>query len=95
MVWQHDSVLYHLVWAVVAGVAAGATFFIGYYWRERKQTESIRRIQRFQEWVIRTLLAIVEVHNDFHPESRVDTGGLSKILFDASSFTFHDEDPAA
>ena len=90
MAWQHDSVIFHLAWAVVAGITAGATFFVGYYWRERKQTAAIRRIERFLEWTILVTLAITETHNEFHPEAKVDTGGLSKLLFDASSHPFED-----
>jgi hypothetical protein len=94
MVWQHDSVLYHLAWSIVAGISAGATFFVGYYWREKRHTEAIRRVERFQEWVIRTVLRIAEVHNEYHPEAKVDTGGLSKLLYDASSHPFRSEDPS-
>jgi formate-dependent nitrite reductase membrane component NrfD len=90
MAWNHDSVLFHLVWAVVAGIAAGATFFIGYYWREKKQSAAMRRIERFLEWTILVTLSIVEVHNEFHPEAKIETQGLSKLLFDASSHPFDD-----
>jgi hypothetical protein len=87
---EHTDFLIDLAWSLVTGVAAGATFFVGYYWRERRQTATIRRVERFLEWTILVTLAVVETHNEFHPEAKVDTGGLSKLLFDASSHPFDD-----
>jgi hypothetical protein len=87
---EHSEFALRLVFAIVSGIVAGALFFVGYYWKERKQAEAMRRIERFLEWTILVTLAIAEVHNEFHPEAKVDTQGLSKLLFDASSHPFGD-----
>jgi hypothetical protein len=86
------SFLFQLFMAIVTGAAAGGTFFAAYYWRERMQTEAIRRVERWIEWTVKILLELSEVHNDLHPEAKVHVGGLSKLLFDATSRPWAIED---
>jgi hypothetical protein len=88
----HANFLFHLLMALVTGAAAGGTFFVGYYWRERLQLEGIRRIERWIEWTVKIILETVEVHNDLHPEAKISVGGLSKLLFDQASRPWSVED---
>jgi hypothetical protein len=77
--------LLELIRAVLMGGSAGAVFFLGYYWVEREKRKRTHVIERWIEFVMQKMIETVEVHNDLHPEAKVDLGGLAKILFDATN----------
>lgn len=72
----------HLVTAVATGGAAGGVVYAGITWKQRNATAAIHRTERFVMWVVETVMAMAEVHNELHPERPINVSGLAKLLFD-------------
>lgn len=83
----------HLITAIATGGAAGGVVYAGITWKQRNATAAIHRTERFVTWTVEVVMEIAEVHNELHPDRRIDVSGLAKILFDNSGRRkSHDED---
>lgn len=67
--------------AVIVGSLAGIGAFAGFYWKQKRISDSQIRTERWVAMIGEIVFHLVESHNNLHPEARVDTRRFANLLF--------------